>query len=203
MSGKAFFLNSLKILLLVLGALFLLGCFFSLKASKVKRVVINEIAWAGTKANPADEWIELKNNTDEEILLEGWKILSESGKICIFLSGKISPKGFYLLERTDDDTIIDIPCNLTYKGALYNSGDILKLIDPEGKVEDTANKDGGSWPAGRGNPDYLSMERVNPLMEDIPSNWQSNNLKKICGTDVKGNPIYGTPASDNSVFTAS
>ena len=37
-------------------------------------VVINEIAWMGTKANSSDEWIELYNNTSQDISLEGWTL---------------------------------------------------------------------------------------------------------------------------------
>gem|GEM_PF-2759915 len=36
------------------------------------RVIISEIAWAGTAANPDDEWIELRNIGGEPIDLTGW-----------------------------------------------------------------------------------------------------------------------------------
>ena len=88
-----------KLLLVFLsGFIFLLLIIPS--ASPQRRVSINEIAWGGTKANPYDEWIELRNNTEKDILLDGWKLLSESGKICILLSGIIPAKGFFLLERS-------------------------------------------------------------------------------------------------------
>lgn len=164
--------------------------------------LVNEVAWAGTKASPFDEWIELKNNTEEEVFLTGWKLVSESGRIYITLSGSIPPKGFYLLERTDDNTVSDIPCNLTYTGNLSNSGEVLKLINSREEIEDTANQQGGLWPAGSASPGYLSMERVDPLGEDVPSNWKDNNCRLTCGVDVEGNPINGTPASENSVVNA-
>ena len=37
-------------------------------------VVINEVAWGGTHASAADEWIELYNNTTDTIPLNGWMI---------------------------------------------------------------------------------------------------------------------------------
>lgn len=188
-----------KILISLTGLTLLCICSFLVQANLLRRVSINEIAWGGTRANPFDEWIELKNNTDQEISLQGWKLISESGKINIALSGSIPLEGFYLLERTDDATVSDIPCDQTYTGTLLNSGDTLKLIGPEGSVEDTANQQGGAWPAGCGSPKYISMERVNPLREDIPSNWIDNNCKLICGVDTEGNPINGTPASENSI----
>ena len=188
-----------KVLVFLAGLGLLLVFSSFVQAAPVRRVVINEVAWAGTKANPFDEWIELKNNTDQEISLDGWKLVSESGTINILLSGKIPPGGFYLLERTDDNTVSDVSCDLIYRGALINSGDTLKLIDPAGNIEDTANKKGGAWPAGTASPTYASMERIDPSGEDVPSNWKDNNGKKICGKDSEGNPIRGTPGKENSV----
>jgi len=187
-----------KVLVYIIGLL-VIFLFSSLaQAAPSKRVSINEVAWAGTVASPFDEWIELRNNTKQRISLNGWKLLSGNGKIIIFLSGYIEPEGFYLLERTDDNTISDISCNQVYTGALINFGDILKLINFEGEIEDTANQQAGSWPAGFGSPYYVSMERVNPLSEDISSNWVDNNCQLVCGVDAEGNPINGTPASGNS-----
>ena len=188
-----------KVLVFLAGLGLLLVFSSFVQAAPVRRVVINEVAWAGTKANPFDEWIELKNNTDQEVSLDGWKLVSESGTINILLSGKIPPGGFYLLERTDDNTISDISCDLIYRGALINSGDTLKLIDPAGNIEDTANKKGDAWPAGTASPTYASMERIDPSGEDVPSNWKDNNGKKVCGKDSEGNPIRGTPGKENSV----
>ncbi len=38
------------------------------------RVIISEIAWSGTQADPDHEWIELRNLEDESISLEGWTL---------------------------------------------------------------------------------------------------------------------------------
>ncbi len=38
------------------------------------KVVINEIAWGGTPASPADEWIELRNLGSIPVDLDGWSI---------------------------------------------------------------------------------------------------------------------------------
>jgi len=76
---------------------------------------------------------------------------------------------------------------------------VLKLIDPAGDVVDTANGEGGAWPAGSASPTYASMERIDPSGEDIPSNWADNNGKKVCGKGSKGSLIRGTPGKENSV----
>jgi hypothetical protein len=39
-------------------------------------VVINEVAWGGTAANAAHEWIELYNTTGSAIDLTGWRSIS-------------------------------------------------------------------------------------------------------------------------------
>jgi len=39
-----------------------------------ERVIINEIAWAGTPASPSDEWIELRNLGTTPVDLSGWSL---------------------------------------------------------------------------------------------------------------------------------
>ncbi|MDD5264857.1 MAG: Ig-like domain-containing protein, partial [Candidatus Bipolaricaulis sp.] len=39
-----------------------------------RRIVISEIAWAGTSADPTHEWIELRNLEAEEVDLTGWTL---------------------------------------------------------------------------------------------------------------------------------
>jgi len=111
-------------------------------------VAINEIAWAGTAASAFDEWIELKNNTDKEIDITDWVLVAKDGTPNIKLKGKIPAKGFFLLERTDDNTVSDIKADQIYSGGLLNSGETLTLKDNKGVVIDTANNDGGPWPGG-------------------------------------------------------
>ncbi|MFZ0545416.1 MAG: lamin tail domain-containing protein [Candidatus Promineifilaceae bacterium] len=160
-------------------------------------VIISEVAWGGTAANSADEWIELHNPTADPINLSGWT-LTNGGSIQITLTGVISAGGFYLLERTDDNTVSDIPADQFYTGALTNGGQSLELRDAASLLVDTANGDGGSWPAGTGSPDYLSMERDSPTAEDTDDNWHSNNTLERNGLDADGSPINGTPRQPNS-----
>ena len=68
---------------------------------------MNEIAWGGTAANAADEWIELYNTTDQAIALDGWSLAALDGGPAIALSGVVPPGGYFILERTDDGTISD------------------------------------------------------------------------------------------------
>lgn len=169
---------------------------FSIPA-QVRDVVINEVAWAGTAANSADEWIELYNATTRAIDLTGWT-LSDGGDINIALSGVIPPGGFYLLERREAAT--SVPCDQIYNGTLSNTGETLTLRDAQGRVIDTANADGGSWPAGSGSPAYATMERINALLADTDSAWGTNDGITRNGTDAAGNPLNGTPKAINSRY---
>jgi hypothetical protein len=163
-------------------------------------VVINEVAWGGTAANATDEWIELYNNTGVPIDLTGWT-LTDGGDISVILSGTIPTNDHYLLERTDDNTVSDVPADLIYTGGLDNGGEGLQLFDDGGNLIDTANATGGPWPAGSGSPDYYSMERIDPLAPDSPANWTANNGLTRNGLDATGNPVNGTPRQPNSAAT--
>jgi len=164
-------------------------------------VVINEIAWSGTSASTGDEWIELYNSGDQSVDLTDWVIVAADGTPNITLSGTISASGYFLLERTDDNTVSNIPADQIYTGPLSNSGESITLKDDSGIVVDTANIDGGDWPGGTassGIPLYASMERIDSELEDSPSNWGTNNASTRNGVDADGNSINGTPKSANS-----
>ncbi len=161
-------------------------------------VVINEVAWGGTVANAADEWIELYNTTTQPITLTNWSLVALDGTPAITLTGVISPGGYFLLERTDDPTISDVPADFIYTGALGNGGESLELRDANGGLIDTANSAGGPWPAGSGSPNYTSMERIDPLAPDTPGNWAANDGLTRNGLDAEGNLINGTPKQPNS-----
>lgn len=162
-------------------------------------VVISEIGWGGTTASANDEWLELYNNTNASISLANWS-LSDGGDVEITLVGIIPAGGFFLLERTDDTTISDLPADQIYTGGLSNSGESLTLRDNNGTIIDTANGNGGGWPAGSGSPDYFSMERVDPAGADSDSNWANNNGQSRNGLDANGNPLNATPKQANSVW---
>jgi hypothetical protein len=80
---------------------------------------------------------------------------------------------------------------------LSNSGEVLVLTDSAGAVIDTANADGGAWPAGQ-ETGRQSMERRGTA--DLTGNWASYNGFFGQGRDAAGNPVPGTPASPNSIL---
>lgn len=178
----------------------------------VNAVVINEIAWMGTAADPTDEWIELYNPNSFVVDINGWTIkafkikngvLTADTPDITFLEKTIGAFGYLLFERTSDNTISDISADFIYTGALDNPGEILELRDNAGQLKDTVgHKDESGqvviWYNGH-NPSKSTMERIDPLKPgDISSNWQTNNGITKNGLDAKGNPINGTPKAKNS-----
>ncbi len=164
---------------------FLLFFSGSVKSANSFDVVINEIAWMGTEVSYNNEWIELYNNTNFPIDLAGWvlKAVDETPKIN--LTGVIPVNSFYLLERTNDETVPNISADQIYTGALKNEGENLELFDNFGNLIDSINSSSG-WFAGD-NSTKQTMERINSLVVSSTTNWGTSR-----------NP-GGTPKVKNSV----
>jgi len=172
-------------------------------------VVINEVAWAGTSAvTDQDEYIELFNNTNHDINLfpsgevsKWWKIIIGDKEISLSkIVNPIIPKnGYYLLERTDDRTVNEIPADVIYSGVLKNSGEKIILIDGAGQLVDELDNSSG-WFAGS-DVSYASMERMSsrkPSSDD--KNWQTNQGPRLIGkVDGGGDdiPLRGSPKQPN------
>jgi len=109
-------------------------------------VLINEIAWMGSAESSTNEWIELMNTGSTVIDVSGWTLVAEDGTPDISLSGSITPGGYYLIERTDDTTVSNVPADLvvSFGSGLSNGGETLRLKDAEGNVIDTVIA-GANW----------------------------------------------------------
>jgi len=221
------------------------------------RVIISELAWAGTAADSQDEWIELRNLGTAPVDLAGWTlrwrsthpsthedqiwkvielfgILPAAGEAACDqaprdalpeitiesldgaswrVSGKpgVPGSGYYVLERQNNDTILDLAADLIYDTErtmaldLSDLGEIVMLVNEYGEVVDTANASNlgrNGWVAGstatRG-----SMERIDPLKPDTADNWQTNFGLVIQGEDAAGHPLRATPGVVNSPDLAS
>jgi len=111
------------------------------------QVLINEIAWMGNESSANKEWIELWNNSEENVNLNGWRLYSKYNTPDIALSGIMTSQGFFILERSDDLSLPYIKADLIYKGALGNSGEYLILQDNNGNIVDKIDAS-ASWPSG-------------------------------------------------------
>lgn len=129
-------------------------------------VVINEIAWMGTKESASNEWIELySTNKDEK--LDGWILETEDGGMKINLKGTTTDS-YYLIERTDDKTVPDVKADLvaSFGKGLSNDGEILILKDANENIVDKVDGSGG-WALGGDNDIKKTLQR-NSL---APSSW--------------------------------
>ncbi|MGM7681340.1 phospholipase D-like domain-containing protein [Cytobacillus sp. Hm23] len=151
-------------------------------------VVINEIAWMGTNVSSNDEWVELYNNTNKTISIDGWTLSSTDGTPTIHLNGDISPNGYFLLERTDDSTVSNVVADIVYTGALSNTSEILELRDDQNNLIDLVD----NWYAGDSST-KATMERVDSTVSSIASNWKSSTTAY--------NEGFGTPKQKNSIVT--
>lgn len=167
-----------KLLLLFVTAVLFLLASHIINAVEIESIIINEVSWMGTTNSANDEWLELKNISNQNIDLSGWTIKSSDGKLKINLSGQIKSGEFYLLERTDDNSLLDIKANVIYKGALNNSGMNLELYNDLGIIIDSLNYSSG-WPAGDNN--------TKQTMERIGDYWQTS--EKPDGTPGKENSL--------------
>ncbi len=168
----------------------------AMAAAGAPEVVINEIAWAGSQDKSSDEWIELYNQSGEEVDLSGWTI-EDDGNSVYELAGKIPAKGYFVIE--DAESVLNSEADFVLSISLANSGDSLVLKDSNGEIVDSVNTDGGAWFAGNSDS-KATMERVDPAVSgEDADNWSSASS----GNGVKasgGSPVLGTPGSVNSVF---
>jgi phosphatidylserine/phosphatidylglycerophosphate/cardiolipin synthase-like enzyme len=147
-------------------------------AAPPRSVVVAEIAWMGTVASPAHEWIELYNNTGGAINLGGWTLGAGDGTPSIALSGTIPAGGRFLLERDTDDAVPGVAADQIYAGALNNDGENLVLRDNASTVIDEVNCS-VSWFAGH-DAGRVPMVRVAASVDGSQAqNWTHNPR---CGT---------------------
>ncbi len=111
-------------------------------------VRFNEVAWMGTETSAADEWIELYNDSYQAVDLDGWLLAAADGAPQMNLAGQIPAQGYFLLERTDDNTVPNIAANQIYTGALANGGEDLFLKNAQGQIIDEIKAAAGGWPGG-------------------------------------------------------
>ncbi|MCX6094317.1 MAG: lamin tail domain-containing protein [Candidatus Bipolaricaulota bacterium] len=171
-------------------------------------VVINEVAWGGTAASANDEWIELYNAGDTAVDLAGWVLVVGETRVPLGAVGEgtvevrrtsIAPHGYFVLERTDDQTVADVTADVLFKGTLSNAGVDLRLLDVTGATADEVLCEQGGWAAGTGSEGsrpYASMERIDS--GTFPAQWATNNGRAASGLDAKGAPVSGTPGAENS-----
>ena len=176
-------------------------------------VVINEIMWAGSVLSSADEFIELRNTTDNPINLSGWQLTKYSKVSGVYKknlmitvpNGKSIPaNGYFLIANYtwyNVNSILNVEPDLVATTvALANTKLQIKLYD--GDWENGANlidvaDDGVGEPVAGDNADVKkSMERNN-----VPSDGTQTENWHTCSQAVnfdQGTNDCGTPKKQNS-----
>ena len=156
----------------------------SLKIPKRNLVIFNEIAWMGTSISANDEWIELKNLTNDKVNMDGWQMIDKAGKQMAIFKKKdeIPSLGLFLLERTNDQTVPGVTADKIFVGGLNDTNEALFLFNQNCELEDSIEAD-SSWPAGS-KAEKRSMERLSDLSWQTYSGPSQNN-------------IFGTPKIEN------
>lgn len=190
------------LVLLVFGFLAIFTAFVNNTiGDSVKTVVMSEIAWMGTKASSRDEWVELYNNSDNQVDVTDWVLKTADGGLNIKLAGFIPVKGFYLIERNDDEVIKDVKADLvaSFGNGFSNDGEKLELYDASGQLIDFVDASVG-WSQGKASPDYKTMEKIDLAGSADAANWKTNDGVIINGIDAEDNPIQGTPAGSGNTL---
>ncbi len=172
-------------------------------------VTINEIAWSGVGTFPEDEWLELSNNTDYEIDLTHFTLVSADGGLNIPLSGSITAHGFYLIERREEatDQQHDLIASFELLSGdgeqlflMLEDGSELTVFDLTPPVETC-----GGWCEGTGGVEgegANSMERVGGIFGasgSDPLQWQTYGSSVEFALGADGSVlINGTPRMENS-----
>ncbi len=160
-------------------------------------VVINEIAWMGGPASANDEWVELYNDGTEVVSLVGWKLVAEDGTPLISLGGSVLAGGFYIMERTDDDSAPGVTADKIYTGDLANTGETLKLLDKDTVVVDTV-VGGSGWDTIGGNnttKDTPQRQPDNTWLTGIPTPKATNTTISSDAGTVAGTSTSSTGSS--------
>lgn len=176
-----------------------LGVFLLFPLTASAAVVINEIAWMGTAVSSADEWIELRNLTSEPVDLSGWTLASDDGSPSIALSGTLVPNGYFLIERTDDESVPGIAADLVapFGNGLSNTGEILRLRDASGAVVDTVDGSGNWAQIGGDNATKETAQRTASGWTTAPGTPRAENAAPAALSSAVDDS--GTASSTNAL----
>ncbi|MCX6712099.1 MAG: hypothetical protein NT041_00210 [Candidatus Vogelbacteria bacterium] len=177
-------------------------------------IVINEIGWAGTVASGFDEWLELKSCFhDYSIDLSSYYLTDSqrSENWRINLTDKILPKGYYLIERGDDNVISNRPKNLvesfiTNSGSkAFNLASIGLKLWHKTNLGDELVDETPVWNKAGSASSSLERTFENKISTEL-STWEDNfwcyDNESPCALDRNATTTFGTPGQKNKASTA-
>jgi PKD repeat protein len=171
-------------------------------------VVINELMWMGSSLSSADEWLELRNLTEQSIDLAGWSLTKRSSGADVPMVqlpiGTVLPAGGFLVvsnyaSTSTSSALAVVPDIISTDVALSNTGLRIQLLDASGQVVDAADDGIGNPMLGNFDSSkkiFASMER-NVIVGDgsFASSWHTATRSVGWKSGVSE---LGTPGSMNS-----
>ncbi len=163
-------------------------------------VLITALAFHGYEGN-ADEAVQLTNVSNSPVTLDGrWLLEDANGNRWRFITHTLPPGGRMWIANSAPAFArqFGFSPTLTYTGLIFaNNGGAVSLGWESPEMRDTANGDGGGWPAGTASPSYCAMERIDASAPDADVNWATATLTNAA-TNRDGQPVCGTPRAPNS-----
>ena len=146
-------------------------------------VVLNELMWMGSSSSTADEYLELRNLTDQDIDLSDWVIegAALSGGDLVIPFGSIIPaNGYFLITNFDPtdtssklhDTNV-IPDWITTSLTLHNQDAQYTLTDDTSFIIDIADDGDGQPFVGDSNLFYAMERNTTPGEGTDASSWHT------------------------------
>ena len=173
-------------------SLFLLFMTIPAEAIQQGTVLINEIAWMGTKIDGIEpnqwwryEWLELYNSSNTPVKLDDWSVElhRETLEFKTILKGTIPAQGYFVVAASDKVPHYDF-AYLNLGGEFINAGQRVVLKNAQGVIEEEIDARAG-WPAGS-NENKATMERTSSSTQE----WHTSSepfgtLKKENSEGIK------------------
>lgn len=162
---------------------------FSVPFAGSHRLIIHEIAWAGTAASRDQQWMELYNPGSEPVSLDGWKLRCRDGRFQLALSGSVAPGDTYLLIHKDHPELPGLSADAVFEKQWSPLGERLLLLDAKDQLVDMVDR----WYAGDVRT-HATMQRVYPYRAGyISGSWDTSRVRYDLG--------YGTPGFRDTTRT--
>ncbi|NPA81572.1 MAG: DUF4214 domain-containing protein [Epsilonproteobacteria bacterium] len=154
------------------------------------KVVINEFNYKSAKDFDTGDWVELYNNSDEDVDIGGWILKDDDDDHqFIFEPGLTIPARGYLVVCEDMDkfkalfpNVSEVTGNMPF--GLGKKGDAIRLYNKDGILIDQVVYD-KSWDGAYGNG--ATFELIDPNSDNsLKENWRESN-----------STTHGTPAAAN------
>lgn len=181
----------------------ILGGFFiwpniNANASSFHDVIFNELMWMGSASDQYDEWLELRNLTNNEIDFSqnNYTILKNDSLTITISQNSLGANGYFLISRKNkENSILNINPDLITTFSLTNSETNYKLFDSQNNLIDEIK----APLAGLNADSKISMERNNePDNGLLASDWHNAQTKMNLDENVND---LATPKSANSQVT--